>query len=210
MSAFSFDGYQWLRDGSTIAGATAQAYTPVAGDVGHTLSCTVTVTYPLLHTTASATSAEVTVIAQNSGPTGPPGPVGSNGINGAQGPAGSQGPVGSNGTNGTQGPAGPQGPAGRIELVTCKSVTTGKGKHRKTVQKCTTKLTSSPVRFTTAGASIAAVLSRGKIIYATGSAIDSGKRTKLLLSPRRNIGKGSYTLTLTHGRKRQRETITIA
>jgi hypothetical protein len=31
--------------------------------------------------------------------------------------------------------------------VTRKSVRTGKGKHKKTVQKCTTKLTSSPVKF---------------------------------------------------------------
>src|SRR5207248_2546691 len=44
-SAFSFDGYQWLRDGAPIAGQTSQSYTPVAGDVGHQLSCTITVTY---------------------------------------------------------------------------------------------------------------------------------------------------------------------
>jgi hypothetical protein len=99
--------------------------------------------------------------------------------------------------------------------VICKSVTTGTGKnnnknkHKKTVQKCTIKLTSSPVTITITGASIAAVLSRGKIVYATGSAAISGENTKLLLTPRRNIGNGTYTLTLTHGHKRQRETITI-
>jgi hypothetical protein len=53
------------------------------------------------------------------------------------------------------------------------------------------------------------VLSRGKIVYATGSAVVSGKHTKLLLTPRRSIGNGTYTLTLTHGHKRRRETITI-
>jgi hypothetical protein len=61
----------------------------------------------------------------------------------------------------------------------------------------------------TVGAAIAAVLSRGKIVYATGSAIKSGKQTKLLLTPRRNVGKGTYMLTLTHGRSRHRETVTI-
>jgi streptogramin lyase len=63
VSAFSFDGYQWLRDASAIAGQTAQSYTPPAGDVGHALSCTVTVTYPLLEVTTAATSAAVTVTA---------------------------------------------------------------------------------------------------------------------------------------------------
>ena len=53
VSEYSFDGFQWLRDGSAITGATSQSYTPVAADVGHQLSCTVTVTYALLQTTRS-------------------------------------------------------------------------------------------------------------------------------------------------------------
>ena len=95
----------------------------------------------------------------------------------------------------------------------CKSVTTGTGnnknKNKKTIQKCTIKLTSSPVTITTTGASIAAVLSRAKVVYATGSATKTGTQTKLLLTPRRQIAKGIYTLTLTHGHKHQHETITI-
>jgi hypothetical protein len=118
------DGFEWSRNGSAIAGATTQSYTPVTADVGQQLSCTVTVTYPLLDVTASATSAAVTVIPQNSGPAG---------TNGTPGPQGSAGA------------AGPQGPAGEIELVTCTKV---KGK-----KKCTTKLTSSPVTFTASSAS---------------------------------------------------------
>ena len=59
------------------------------------------------------------------------------------------------------------------------------------------------------GASIAAVLSRGKVVYATGSATVSRKHTKLLLTLHHSIVMGSYTLTLTRGRKRQQETITI-
>jgi hypothetical protein len=50
----------------------------------------VTVSYPILNVTALATSAGLTVIPQNSGPTGP------------------------------TGPAGPQGPPGRDATVTCK------------------------------------------------------------------------------------------
>lgn len=34
--------YQWKRDGSNIAGATAQVYTPVTADVGNTLSVVIT------------------------------------------------------------------------------------------------------------------------------------------------------------------------
>jgi streptogramin lyase len=60
-SAFGFDGYQWLLDGSPIAGQTGTSYTPTAADAGHQLSCSVKVTYPLLVVTVSATSAAVLV-----------------------------------------------------------------------------------------------------------------------------------------------------
>jgi Collagen triple helix repeat (20 copies)/Kelch motif len=174
----------------------------------------------------SATSIPLsgTGVAANSGPTGPAGPTGptgpagSNGSTGSTGLAGSTGAVGTKGETGAQGPLGltgaqgllgPTGSAGQIELVTCKPATTGKGKHKKTLLKCTTKLTSSPVKFTTAVASSLAVLSRGRVIYATGSAGRLGNKTKLQLTPRRQLGRGTYTLTLTNGRKQQRETITI-
>jgi hypothetical protein len=103
VNAFSFDGYQWLRDGTAIGGATGQTYTPVAGDVGHQLSCTVTVTYPLLSVTTSATSGAVAVIAQSAGPTGPPG---------ATGPTGGGGPAGVAGIAGAPGPKGDKGAKG--------------------------------------------------------------------------------------------------
>ncbi len=160
-------------------------------------------------------------VAANSGPAGLTGPSGPAGATGPSGPTGATGPTGSagatgqagingtNGTNGTDGANGLQGPAGQVELVTCKSFTTGKGKHRKTVQKCATNLTSSPITFTTTGTRVVAVLTREHVVYATGVAISSGKQIRLLLSPRQHLGKGSYTLTITHQRKQQRETITI-
>jgi hypothetical protein len=66
----------------------------------------------------------------------------------------------------------------------------------------------------TTRAATAAVLSRGPVIYATGSAVDNGKGTKLLLTPLRRIDKGSYRLTLswTVGRVRHttRRTLMLA
>ena len=62
LDATDFDGYQWLLDGNPIPGQTSQSYTPLVTDIGHQLSCTVTVTYDLFATTVSATSAAVTVM----------------------------------------------------------------------------------------------------------------------------------------------------
>jgi streptogramin lyase len=57
-------GVQWSLDGTPITGATGQSYTPVAGDVGHELACTVTATYQLLHVTLSTTSAGMNVTSR--------------------------------------------------------------------------------------------------------------------------------------------------
>lgn len=125
---------------------------------------------------------------------------------GPPGPTGAQGPVGPTGPTGAQGPAGSNG---EVELVICKPARVGKDKHKKPSQKCTITLKSSPVTIRTVGASIVAMLSRGKIVYATGSVIGSGEQTKLLLTPHRKLGRGTYTLMITHGRIRRRERITL-
>jgi hypothetical protein len=218
--------------GASIEGANAADFA-IAADTcsGRRLafaqSCTITARFTPATTGALAASIALsdnepsatdialsgTGVAANAGPTGPTGPAGptgSNATNGTDGAAGTPGPAGSQGPAGTPGPAGPQGAAGQIELVSCKPVTTGSGKRKKTVQKCTAKLTSSPVKFTTAATSSAVVLARGKVIYATGSAERSGERTNLLLSTRRRIEPGVYTLALTRGRKQQLETITVS
>jgi hypothetical protein len=184
----------------------------------------------------SATEIELsgTGVAANSGPTGPQGstgaqgPAGSQGSAGAQGPAGPEGATGQTGAQGSAGTIGPQGatgaaglqvpagpagatgargPAGQLELITCQRVK--KKSSGKITQTCKTSLSGSPIKFTTEGLKIAAVLSRGARTYATGFAIDSGGTTRLLISPRRGIGKGSYTLTLERGGRQQRETILI-
>ena len=61
-------GVQWLLGGAPIAGATGTTYTPVGGEEGDQLSCTVTAFYPFLDVTVSATSAGVTVLPP-AGPT---------------------------------------------------------------------------------------------------------------------------------------------
>ncbi len=165
--------------------------------------------------TATVIALSGTGVAANAGPVGPQGPAGATGPQGSQGSAGATGVNGLTGATGLSGPAGPrglqgrtgaQGPAGKVELVTCERVKKG----NKITQTCHAKQGVSPIKFTGTGTKLAAVLSRGKLIYATGFAIAAGgERTQLLLTPRRTIGQGSYTLTVKRGHKQHRETITI-
>lgn len=122
---------------------------------------------------------------------------GAPGKEGKTGPAGSQGEKGAGGVSGAagpQGPAGKEGPAGKdgqIELVTCKTVTVRKKKK----QQCTTKLLTGKVKFTVTGSAAHASLSRAGVLYATGTT----SRRGVVLSVRRTVRAGSYTLTLTYG-----------
>jgi streptogramin lyase len=72
LSEFAFDGYRWLLGGNAIPGQTGQNFALTAADVGTQISCSVTVTYPLLAVTASATSAAVSV---DPAPITPPTPL---------------------------------------------------------------------------------------------------------------------------------------
>jgi streptogramin lyase len=194
-SAFSFDGFAWQRDGSAIAGQAGHSYVPTAADVGHQLTCSVTVTYPLVAVTTGATSDPVTVIAANSGP------------------AGVAGTPGATGAAGATGSTGPAGAAGKVELVTCKT-TTRKVHHKTRKQtKCTTKLVSGPVKFTTTKTA-RATLSRDGRTYASGTAsVTARGPTRLVLTARRRLLPGRYALVLTTGtgarRVTTRRTITI-
>jgi len=195
LDAYGFDGYQWLLDGTAISGQTSQTYTPVTSDIGHQLSCTVTVSYALFPLTVSATSAAMSVIAQSSGPTGATGPAGATGSAGAAGAAGATGATGA------------AGPAGKVELVSCKAVTKKVKGKKQTKQVCTTKLVSGVVKFTTTFK--AATLSRGRVVYATGSGERTGKTTKLTLRALRRLTPGRYTLTLGSRGHRAVEAVTI-
>jgi hypothetical protein len=185
-----YPAYQWSRDGTTIAGANSQSYTPVAADVGHSLRCTVTVTYALLGTTETATSAAVTVdptVLRLDRPDRP--------------------------DRGDR----PPGARGQDRAVTCNTVrTTVTRKHKRvhvTKQACKTNLVSGPVKFTTASADQRASLSRAAVIYATGYAHRTrvGLQTSLIAA--RKLARGRYLLTLTssHGLRRtaSHEQVTI-
>lgn len=113
------------------------------------------------------------------------------------------------GPTGSTGPTGKQGSQGEVELITCQKETKtktvkvhGKKKKKKvTEEHCTGKLVKGKVKVTVSGdATMRATLSRGGIVYATGTAlVQPGRRTTSLLSPSLRLTKGRYTLTLWNG-----------
>jgi hypothetical protein len=149
-------------------------------------------------TTGSSTSSEIN---------------GGQGSTGAQGPAGAQGATGSTGATGATGPAGPTGPAGRegpagkVEVVTCMK--------KDGRQMCTTRLLSGPVKFTTAGYTARATLSRHGRVFATGALRIAGGHIEFLSSdPHVRLPHGRYTLTFSRTTDKHttetREAIAIA
>ena len=118
------------------------------------------------------------------------------------------------GKTGATGATGPRGQSGKVEIVTCKTVTKKVKGHRRKVQQCSGRLVSGTVKFTTSGASDTATIARGQTVYATGALITMGDgRRQLLLKQLKPLRAGRYTLTVrhrTHGRSSaRRETITF-
>lgn len=119
--------------------------------------------------------------------------------------------TGSSGTTGATGPAGPTGPRGpagapgKLVLVTCKTVTktitktiNGK-KHqaRQRVQKCTGRRVRGTLKVTVTISGGRATISRGRVVYATGTSLTIGNgRWLLMLTEQRGLESGRYTLTL--------------
>jgi hypothetical protein len=125
--------------------------------------------------------------------------------------------------SGSSGPSGPAGAAGNVVLVTCKTVTktvanlvSGK-RHQareKKVQKCTGRRVGGTVQVSVSVPSGRAKISRGRVVYATGTSLTiGGGRWLLLLTERRALDPGRYTLTFRsryNGRwSTRRATITI-
>jgi hypothetical protein len=121
------------------------------------------------------------------------------------------GPTGSIGPTGSKGSTGAQGPAGEVELITCTLTTTGSGKNAKISQDCSTKHGPQAIHFTGNGQKVAAVISRGRLIYAEGYtfATRSRRGVAALVTALRPIGRGSYTLSIKASNKVQRQTITF-
>ena len=110
------------------------------------------------------------------------------------------------GPPGATGPPGPAGAPGRVQLITCTTSTKtiirkGKsGTHHKVRvrhRSCKGRLVSGPVRFVLDGNHARASLSRGRIVYATGSGRTSAHGSlRLVLNQLRPVTPGRYTLTL--------------
>jgi hypothetical protein len=128
---------------------------------------------------------------------------------GAGGPAGAVGPSGPAGVTGATGPTGPagaRGAAGKVELVTCRQVKV----HRRTRARCTAKLVPAAIRFTIFGKLVGATLTHGGRSYASGTVTIARHREVGLMSLRRNLQPGRYSLNLyLNGRLSARRTIMI-
>lgn len=126
------------------------------------------------------------------GPQGTPGTTGATGATGSTGTNGSNGATGTAGAGGPQGPAGQTGPSGKVELVTCQTVT----RHHKKQMQCTGRLVSGAFTLTGSGL-VQATLHRGNTRYATGEKLGlGGGRSELVLAPMRSLPGGRYTLAL--------------
>jgi hypothetical protein len=137
---------------------------------------------------SNAPTATPVALTGTAGPL-PQGPAGATGATGSAGPAGATGATGSAGATGA---TGPRGKSGQIELVTCKVVTVKvKGKKVKR-NKCTTKLVSGTVKFTTSSVVRRASLTRDGVLYATGVVTKKGLKLHAL----RRVRAGRYTLTI--------------
>jgi hypothetical protein len=104
-------------------------------------------------------------------------------------------------------------------LITCKTVTSaGTVRHRKVRVKrvkCTGRLVSGPVKFTTNATRNQATLSRRGCVYATGTRLTLGVGDSVLVvSESRALPRGRYTLTARGRRGRRwitrREAITLS
>ena len=172
------------------------------GEIAAGATCTLTVSFA---PQAQGSRGATLLIASDDPAT--PSAVSVSGMGGPlpQGPAGATGPTGATGTTGA---TGPMGPTGSVELVSCKPVAKSR-RGRGTAQRCTTRLVSGTVKFTTTSVNDLATLSRAGTRYATGIAVATGSGGWcLLLDELHPMHAGSYTATL-HVRRGRRLRLAI-
>lgn len=111
-------------------------------------------------------------------------------------------------SSGATGPAAPSGARslpGKVLLVACKSVTVTvaktvsgrKHKVKERVQRCTGRRLSGTATFTVSATSDHATVSRGRVLYATGTSLPiGGGRSLLVVTEQRSLEPGRYTLSL--------------
>lgn len=136
--------------------------------------------YPTLSLSGVGTSP----LADTGSPTTPSGPATSTAVTTPN--------PGGNGTNPSD-RTNPAQPNGTIELVTCKPNRKAKGHP----ELCTAKLIPGPLTFTATASAARATISRGRVVYATGTATALGPgRWELVIHKRRALRPGLYTLRL--------------
>ena len=102
------------------------------------------------------------------------------------------------------GTVGAPGPAGKVELLTCKPTNEKLLTHDRalappTTDTCTAKLVRGTADFTATGTSTRAQILRNGIVLATGASVPTAHgTTELVLTDRRPLKPGTYTLILTH------------
>src|SRR5262249_55435065 len=109
-------------------------------------------------------------------------------------------------------PTGTVRPFDLAESVTCKTVTKSKGHpaHRVKVQQCTARRITGSLTFTAKAATARVTISRGALVYASGTGTSRGiHRWQLLIQRRRALRPGTYTLTLRTGRVTQRASLRV-
>lgn len=116
---------------------------------------------------------------------------------GTAGQSGAAGTPANTGASGPHDPTAMQPPPVRLELVMCHALPKTKG-HRTTVRQCTVTLLSSPPNPSPRKAN-RATLTRGSLVYATGSGSAIGGRLRLVVHQIRTLRAGLYTLTLRSG-----------
>jgi hypothetical protein len=202
LSAYGFDGYTWLLDGSPIASQTTQSYTPVTGDLGHQLSCTVTVTYPLFPVTTLSTSGTVTVGGATPPVTTVTTATTTTTVSPTSSPATATSPVTTTPLVSTI-PGGTTIPATTItsDVLFCvaKAATS---RVKRPVAVCSGKPVGGPVTVTKGGPYRIASLTKSSVIYGSGLGWRMAHRTKLVLVLRRPLTAGTYTLHLAYNRDR--------
>ncbi len=136
------------------------------------------------------------------GGTLPQGAAGAAGTSGAQGVAGASGKSGSVGPAGAKGPAGPRGqrgPQGLPAVYLCHP----RQRHGKYEKACFVHV------LTGAQSASRATLRRAGVVYASGTVNGPASTGSLLLSARRTVPAGSYTLVFSSKRRTTSETVTV-
>jgi hypothetical protein len=95
--------------------------------------------------------------------------------------------------------ASPQRPRGEVAVVSCEPIHVGTehGRHGTATVRCARNVVSGRVKFSGAGPATRATIVRGRAVFAVGVSDPGGRGgSRLVLSDRRPLKRGTYTLIL--------------